>query len=210
MTEHSDSEPLLGEIRRALGGPKPGLSAQMRMAVRPRPGGNVIPKGHQPKEGGVLILLYPKDGQLYLVLTHRTDRVADHKGQISLPGGAQEAKDRSLEETALRETEEELGVNQQGLEVLGALTPLYIPVSDYLIHPYVAFCMERPRFYPDPVEVAELLEVPLAVLLDPAARGEEEWELHGSLVHVPFFQVGGNKVWGATAMVLSELVALLT
>lgn len=178
------------------------------MAPRYRTAKDLLPS-HQPKEGGVLILLYPKDGQLYLVLTRRTETVADHKGQISLPGGAYEAGDGSLEETALRETREELGIDLQGLEVLGALTPLYIPRSDYRIYPYVASCPERPAFHPDPVEVAELLEVPLATLLDPATWREEDWEVRGMTVRVPFFQVGHHKVWGATAMVLSELVTLL-
>ncbi|MFQ6015439.1 MAG: NUDIX hydrolase [Anaerolineae bacterium] len=201
--------PSLDEVRRALKAPKPGLSAQKRMAVRPRPGGHHVPPGHQPKDGGVLILLYPKDAQLHLPLTRRTDTVANHKGQISLPGGARETGDRSLEETALRETREELNIDLQRVEILGALTPLYIPVSGYLIHPFVAFCAERPDFNPDPIEVAELLEVPLASLLDPATRREEDWKLVGMTVRVPFFQVGEHKVWGATAMVLSEFVVIL-
>jgi 8-oxo-dGTP pyrophosphatase MutT (NUDIX family) len=157
----------------------------------------------------VLILLYPIEGRLTLPLTRRTETVADHKGQISLPGGAHEAGDESLEWTALRETEEELGVAPRSLEVLGALTALYIPLSGYRIYPYVASCPARPTFCPDPIEVAELLEVPLATLLDPTARREEEWKLRGKSVRVPFFQVGVHKVWGATAMVLSELATLL-
>ena len=201
-------EPTLDDITQALQLPRPGLRAQVRMAPRYRTVRDLLPS-HQPKEGGVLILLYPKKGRLHVPLTRRTETVADHKGQISLPGGAHEAGDGSLEWTALRETQEELGVAPQSLEVLGALTPLYIPPSGYRIHPYVASCPERPLFRPDPVEVAELLEVPLATLLDPATRREEEWELHGRTVRVPFFQVGKHKVWGATAMVLNELVTLL-
>jgi 8-oxo-dGTP pyrophosphatase MutT (NUDIX family) len=201
-------EPTLDDIKRALQLPRPGLRAQIQMAPQYRTIRDLLP-AHQPKEGGVLILLYPKGGWLHIPLTRRTETVADHKGQISLPGGAHEASDGSLEWTALRETQEELGVDPRSLEVLGPLTPLYIPPSGYRIHPYVASRPERPAFRPDPVEVAELLEVPLVTLLDPATRREEDWELRGRTVRVPFFQVGEHKVWGATAMVLNELVTLL-
>jgi 8-oxo-dGTP pyrophosphatase MutT (NUDIX family) len=114
-----------------------------------------------------------------------------------------------LEWTALRETYEELGVDPQGVEVLSALTPLYIFPSDYCITPYVAARPDRPTFVPDPVEVAEVLEVPLLTLLDPAMRREEEWVLHGTTARVPFYQIGEHRVWGATAMVLSEFAAAL-
>jgi 8-oxo-dGTP pyrophosphatase MutT (NUDIX family) len=133
----------------------------------------------------------------------------DHKGQISLPGGAREG-DEPLEWTALRETYEELGVDPQSVEVLGVLTPLYIFPSDYCIIPYVAARPDRPTFVPDPVEVAEVLEVLLLTLLDPTIRREEEWVLHGTITRVPFYQIGEHKVWGATAMVLSEFAAVLS
>ena len=201
--------PSLEEVRTALRLPRPGLKAQSHMAPDPRPGGHTVPPGHRPKEGGVLILLYPREGQLHLALTLRSDRVAHHKGQISLPGGEWEIHDRSLEQTALRETQEELGIETSGLHVLGALSSLYIPVSDYRIQPYVASSGERPVFSPDPIEVAEVLEVPLSQLIDPATRQVEDWVVRGFPMRVPFFAVGPHKVWGATAMVLSEFVALL-
>jgi 8-oxo-dGTP pyrophosphatase MutT (NUDIX family) len=161
-----------------------------------------------PKEAGVLILLYPQDSQLYFPLTRRTETVENHKGQISLPGGAQEANE-SLQETALRETCEELEVCPENWNILGHLTPLYIPPSGFLISPYVAYTPIRPNFNPDPVEVAELIETPLDLLLDPVTVKREAWRLRGTSVEVPFFCVYGHKVWGATAMVLSELVVVL-
>lgn len=208
MMESIVHEPSLAAIWQALGRPLPGQGAQMRMSTRPRSGLEARPSGHQPRQGGVLILLYPKDGRLHFPLTRRTETLEEHKGQISLPGGAREG-DESLEWTALRETHEELGVDPQSVEVLGALTPLYIFPSDYCISPYVAARPDRPTFVPDPVEVAEVLEVPLANLLDPAIRREEEWMLHGTLTRVPFYWIGEHKVWGATAMVLSEFTAVL-
>jgi 8-oxo-dGTP pyrophosphatase MutT (NUDIX family) len=208
MTESTIYEPSLAAIRQALSRPLPGRVAQMRMSTRPRPGLEVRPPGHQPRQGGVLILLYPKDGHLHFPLTRRTETLGDHKGQISLPGGAREG-DEPLEWTALRETHEELGVDPRSVKVLGGLTPLYIFHSDYCITPYVAARPTRPTFVPDPVEVAELLEVPLLTLLDPAIQRKEEWILHETLTRVPFYQIGEHKVWGATAMVLSEFEAVL-
>ena len=199
----------LDDVRRALSRPRPGLEAFLRFATRPRPGGACLPVGHSPKRGGVLLLLYPIDSYLHLVLTRRTRQVANHKGQISLPGGAREPEDHSLLETALRETKEELGIRTNQLQVLGPLTSLYIPPSDYCIQPYVAYADARPAFSPEPTEVEELLEMPLSHLLDPATREEEIWKLRGHPVVVPFYRLGEQKIWGATAMVLSEFEVML-
>jgi 8-oxo-dGTP pyrophosphatase MutT (NUDIX family) len=199
----------VADVRRAMGRPLPGLSAQLRMAPAYRLGElRDRTPSPSPKEAGVLILFYPRDGRLYFPLTRRTDTVENHKGQISLPGGAREVGE-SLQATALRETCEELCVCLEGWTVLGQLTSLYIPHSGFLISPFVAYAPARPAFDPDPVEVAELIETPLALLLDPATVVWEEWELHGAPIKVPFFHIYGHKVWGATAMVLSELVVLL-
>jgi len=202
------TNPTPDDIRRALRGPRPGLAAQRRMAPRPRPGGYIPALDRQPKQGGVLILVYPCDGELCLVLTRRTETVANHKGQISFPGGAQE-DDETLQQTALREASEELAVPPETLEVLGALTPLYIPPSNYCITPTVALAAARPTFRADPTEVVEVLEVPLRLLLDSQTVGEEEWEVRGIPARVPFYRVGLHKVWGATAMVLAEFLAML-
>lgn len=196
------------DLRRALAEPLPGLSAQLTMAPRPRV---TQPRpGHSPRRGGVLVLLYRRGGQWWFPLTLRTDTVMDHRGQVSLPGGAWEPDDAHLKQTALRETEEELGVPQSRLNVLGRLTPLYIPPSDFCIHPFVAVASARPAFRPDPREVAAVLEAPLSLLLDGAARGEEERLLHDVPVRVPFYRIGSHQVWGATAMVLAELAACLS
>jgi 8-oxo-dGTP pyrophosphatase MutT (NUDIX family) len=135
--------------------------------------------------------------------------VASHKGQISLPGGAREPGDRTLLDTALREAKEELGISAEKAEILGSLTSLYIPGSDYCIRPYVAYVSSRPELHPDPFEVAESIEMPLRLLLDPATRQEEMRELRGAQVVVPFYRLGAHKVWGATAMVLGEFEILL-
>jgi 8-oxo-dGTP pyrophosphatase MutT (NUDIX family) len=196
-------------LQRALSHPLPGLAAQMLMAPSYR-AEEMLSRTppERPRQAAVLILFYPHDGQLQFPLTRRTETVENHKGQISLPGGAQEGSER-LQDTALRETCEELAACREALTVLGPLSPLYIPPSGFLIHPFVAYADTRPSFRPDPVEVAELIEVPLPLLLDPLTKEREEWLIRGSLVDVPFFHIFGHKVWGATAMVLAELVTIL-
>lgn len=198
--------PEIDLVRRALQAPLLGAAAQLAMAPRWR-GRLRLPAEY--RDGGVLVLLYPCPGGLCLALTRRCDHLAAHAGQISFPGGLREPEDASLIETALRETREELGLATDELELLGPLTPVEIPVSGYRIHPWVAYAPAPPRFRPQPSEVAELLEVLLAQLLDPGAAAVEWRTIRGQVVEVPFYLVGGNKVWGATAMVLGELLALI-
>lgn len=197
-------------LRAALQRPLPGVEAQMWMMPRPRPG---MERGmnpfHRPREGGVLILFYPCNDELCLVLTRRSEALPNHRGQISFPGGARDAEDRDFVHTALREGNEELAIPIAGTEVLGVLTPLYIPPSDYRIYPVVAFRPCHPTFVPSPYEVAEVLEAPVSWLLSDDSLHVETWELRGMEVEVPFFDFEGHKVWGATAMVLAELRAAL-
>ncbi|MGC8782643.1 MAG: NUDIX hydrolase [Anaerolineae bacterium] len=189
--------------------PLPGLAAQLRMSPRPRPGTErILDPQLDCRRAGVLVLIYPRDGELCVVLTRRTETVDNHRGQISFPGGSLEPGEDAAA-AALREGWEELGIRPDAVEVLGALSPLYIPNSRFCIYPTVACAAARPDFIPNPGEVAEIIEVPLALLLDPTTRREEAWDLRGAAVQVPFYAVGPHKVWGATAMVLSELVALL-
>jgi 8-oxo-dGTP pyrophosphatase MutT (NUDIX family) len=163
-----------------------------------------------PRYGGVLLLLFSKEKHIHIVLTRRCDNLASHAGQVSFPGGKNEPME-SLLETALRETEEEIGVPAVKLEVLGALSPIYIPPSDFEVHPYVAWFNEgkQPVFKASAEEVAEIIEAPLATLLDPASQMEELWDFGNYQMAVPFFDVQEHKVWGATAVVLSEFIERL-
>lgn len=180
------------------------LSPLSRAIVRP-------PElGGEARLGGVMLLLFPGDEELHLVLTRRRSDLAAHPGQISFPGGRNEAEE-TLEITALRETEEEIGVPAAAVQIIGALAPIYIPPSDFHVYPYVGWTHngQRPSFVPAPEEVAEIIEVPLSSLLAPDARAEETWELHGRKTQVPHFAVAGHKVWGATGIMLSEFVERL-
>lgn len=201
------SAPTIELVRAAMRGPLPGFMAQLTMAPRPRPFSP--PPGVEPRQAGVLLLLYPIHGVLHLVLTVRTSDLNHHSGQVSLPGGGWEQGDASLQETALREAQEEIGIVTDELELLGPLTSIYVPPSNNIVYPFVACASQRPTFHPDLQEVAELLEVSLHLFLDPATRREEDWTWRGAPLHVPFYAVGEHKVWGATAIILAEFLALV-
>jgi 8-oxo-dGTP pyrophosphatase MutT (NUDIX family) len=199
-------DPTLDDIRWALS--LPGfdhLDAWLRMAPRPHHALHDLEGGSGQERGaGVLILLYPVDGRLTFVLTRRTETVATHRGQISLPGGAFEPQDETPGNTALRETCEELATCQGDIHLLGALTPLHVVVSGFVIHPFVAHIPYRPDFRPEPTEVAEVLEMPLADLLDDSIKVEERWDFRGYFRDIPFYRINGLPLWGATAIILSE------
>lgn len=200
---------IMHSLKEKLSGPKPGLIAQLGMTPNPRPGHQVY---HEVEnsclKAGVLVLFYPREDRLYLVLTRRTDKVDFHKGQISFPGGRLEAGE-GLEQAALREAQEELEVDPGSILILGMLTPLYIPPSNYCIYPVVALTESRPDFQPSQIEVAEVLEIPLDHLLNPQNVRREMWTIRGADVEVPFYAFGEHKIWGATAMVLAELLEMI-
>jgi 8-oxo-dGTP pyrophosphatase MutT (NUDIX family) len=199
----------LERIEAGLRAPLPGIAAQLRMAPMPRPG----EKAYYEVEGtclkaGVLVLFYEVEDELRLLLTRRTERVLHHRGQISFPGGERHPGE-SIEATALRETEEELGLDLRLVKILGKLTPLYVPSSNFCIYPTVAFLPVPPDPRPQADEVDEVIEVPIAQLAHPGCRRRESRELHERQVTVPFYEFHGHKIWGATAMILAELLALL-
>ena len=202
--------PFVRQLRADLAGVLPGRAAQYEMAPQPRPSGALPYDQPRPdaRRGGVLALLYPNEEQLYLVLILRPTYNGVHSGQVAFPGGGFEEGDGDLVQTALREAYEEVGVPVTSVTVLGQLSPLYVFASNYLVFPTVAWAPMHPFFKIDPYEVAQLLEVPLAALLDPANRRVEPRALRDRLADVPFYFVHGQKIWGATAMMLSELLSL--
>jgi 8-oxo-dGTP pyrophosphatase MutT (NUDIX family) len=167
------------------------------------------PDGVVARPGAVLILLYPDGADLRLPLTVRSDRLPNHRGEVSLPGGATDPQDDGSAATALRECWEELGVAPEHVEIWGALAPIYIPPSNFRITPVVGYSAPQPVLTPNDDEVSAVLTVTLRELLDPARVVVERWTLRGNDVQVPFFAIAGHKVWGATALILSEFVARL-
>ena len=153
------------------------------------------------------MLLYPIDARVHLVLTRRADTLGRHAGQISLPGGAVDEHE-TIEAAALREAREEVGV-EAAPRVVGPLTALHIPVSNFALHPVLAVTDRRPRFVAAAAEVAHILEVPLDDLRDAASRRRGRSWRGTEMIDVPYFEVQGERVWGATAMVLGELIHLL-
>ena len=208
MTEGISALKFYASLENRLSQGLPGLSAQLFMVPDPRPGSKVYTEVQDfCLRAGVLILLYPKEDTLSVVLTRRTEKLERHQAQISFPGGRQE-EGESLEQTALRETCEELGIDPVDIRIIGQLTPLYIPPTNYCIYPVVARMDKIPHFFPSAFEVAEVLEIPLEHLLDPKTVHREKWTLRGAEVSVPFYLYQGHKIWGATAMVLAEFLEL--
>ena len=155
-----------------------------------------------------LLLFYPLHGQAHLILTVRAQHLPSHRGQVSLPGGAVE-RGETVEEAALREAAEEVGIDVTGVRLVGSLTSLHIPASGYVLHPVVGASDAPPTLRPARGEVERILEVPFADLADPGRLRSETRVLGGESCLVPYFDLCGEKVWGATAMVLAELLWLL-
>ncbi len=201
-------EELERTLRLRLAGDLPGLSGQLPMAPRPRFGWKpgVIPD--DCRHGAGLLLLYPVDGSVYVLLTVRDDQLPNHAGQVSLPGGAVEDGE-SFGDAALREAHEETGVDPRMVRLVGSLSSLHVPVSRFVLHPHVGVCDSRPDLRPEAGEVAEILEVPLELLAEADRHRVERRTYGGRPVQVPFFEVDDQRVWGATAMVLAEFLTVL-
>ena len=196
-------------LRAALQHLLPGLEAQRRMAPRPTRGPYFDPPPEGARRAAVMILLYPADDGWRLPLIVRPMDLAHHGGQIGLPGGLIEPGESDWQ-AALRELEEELGVPAKGIEPLGRLSPLYVYVSNNYVSPWVAAIDRLPPFLMNAAEVAEVLELPLANLFDTAQTGVFSREHEGIPQRVPYFAFGSHRIWGATAMILAELAAVVS
>ena len=179
------------------------VAARQIMAPAPR---GWQKRDTRPSPAAVLILITAaNDDRLQTVLTLRNAGLRGHSGQVSFPGGRQDLQDKNLRQTALRETREEIGICAARLSVLGQLPRFYIPASHHDVCPIVAACDGIPEIKPNPEEVTEVFGFALEDLLRPRFKFVEQRVIRGVNVRVPFYDVAGHKVWGATAMLLSEL-----
>lgn len=164
----------------------------------------------KPKNAGVMMMFYPKDGLTHLVLIVRNSYDGVHSSQIAFPGGKYEKEDIHLEQTARRETYEEIGVSSDKIEVLKAFTHLYIPPSNFMVYPFLGICKEEITFLPDATEVASIIELPLTTFLsDSIIVNSNMTTSYAKSIVVPAFKIEDHIVWGATAMILSELKSVL-
>jgi 8-oxo-dGTP pyrophosphatase MutT (NUDIX family) len=208
MLQSVDYRATIDRLRAALEGPLPGEAAQDRLAPRPRRQWPPAFDASRIRRAAGLLLVVPVDRGAHVVLTVRAGTLGRHRGQVSLPGGVLEPGE-TVEQAALREAEEEIGLPPGDVHTLGALTPLDITVSGFRLHPIVATASPCPVLRPADGEVAEILTVGVDVLLDPASLTEVERLRDGARLITPVFQAGGHEIWGATAMVLGEFLGLL-
>jgi 8-oxo-dGTP pyrophosphatase MutT (NUDIX family) len=199
-------ELLKKEIRKSL----PGTEVQWQMASSDRTVQN-FPRtpGKDARAASVLILLYPNNESVYTVFMQRPDYNGVHGGQISFPGGKKEPSDENAIRTALREAYEETGVDPGNIDIIGTLTPLFIPVSNTLVTPVVAWIKEKPVFIHDADEVVFLFDADLSRFLDPAIVKIKPVNIGTEILEVKYFDYEGNMIWGATAMMLHELLVIL-
>lgn len=186
----------------------PAELAHMKMAPKERLEAlkNINLETKHPRIAAVMMLLYPKKDKTHLVLIVRNAYNGVHSSQIAFPGGKYENTDLDFRETALRETHEEIGVSPDKIEVIKHFTPMYIPPSNFLVHPFLGISHEELSFYPDIREVAAIIELPLSVFLSDEIIIEATLSTsYANDVLVPAFNIQNHIVWGATAMILSEL-----
>jgi len=211
---------VIKKLQQKLAGELPGIKSWERMAVKSQEGENIDSESLQKysnwlskekmdsmKKAAVLIAFFKKDDDWFLPLIKRPMHEKNHPGQIALPGGAMEPNER-LETTALREAFEEVGIIPEKVKIIGKLTPLPVPVSKYLIYPFVGIIEKEPKWIINDDEVEELLLLKFKELVKADNGYSENWELRGNEVNVPIFKIRKKTIWGATATVLCELLDL--
>jgi 8-oxo-dGTP pyrophosphatase MutT (NUDIX family) len=204
-------------LQRQLQSPLPGPIVQRQMAPELAFGRHRGPAPASARKAAVLLLIHPSSEAAQLPPTSaaawtipaivRPLHMKFHPGQIALPGGIVE-NDESPRDAALREFEEELGVSTAGLRVLGSLSPVYVFATQAFVEPFVAFSPKVPSWKPSPDEVAEIVPISLADVLNPAARFRHTIRRRGLTIRAPHFELAGHRIWGATAMILAEFAAV--
>ena len=196
------------QIKERLKKPLPGNEAHLTTRIKTKSEVTFPNTQETARPAAVLILLFPFEDEIQFFLTKRTEDVEHHKGQISLPGGIRE-NNESLNETALRETKEEVGIDSTKIIISGSLTPFFIPVTGYNVHTIIGWCKKKPSTKIHDVEVNQLFSVSITELMDEKILQTEQWNIRGYDAIVPYYNFGKCKVWGATAAILSEFKSIL-
>ena len=195
-------------LRSRLSQQLPGIATCTDFAPELTYGRHQGPAAYDARQAAVLLLLYPGSASWHLPLTVRPAALSSHGGQVSFPGGEIE-RDETIEQAALRECCEELGEAGDEVEILGSLSEVYVFASNFQVTPCVAWSPTRPRFEPNPAEVANLLEPSLVDLFDPALRSSHVFDRRGVRFRAPYIDFQNYKVWGATSVILAEFLQVV-
>ena len=201
----------LSNLRNALSKPLPGALAHHKMSPPNRPIEHRIPKeGDNIRESAVLILLWKNEDQIFTVFILRPEYDGVHSNQIAFPGGKYEKNDNDFVATALREAQEEVGIIPETISILGQLTPLYIPPSKFIVYPIVGYTTTTPTFIPDPIEIQEVIPYNLFCFLNPDSLVIHDIEVENRILpEIPCYKIKDKYIWGATAMIFSELLEVI-
>jgi len=207
-----DFQDFLKIVPKLIAAELPATQSHLKMAPLERLNDlkNQFIENYNPRTAAVLMLCYPKNGTTHLVLIVRNSYKGVHSAQIAFPGGKYENEDIDFASTALRETYEEVGVDPHKVALIRPFTQVYIPPSNFMVYPYLGMCKEEITFVPDPSEVAGIIELPIATFLSDTIIIEKELQTsYANSIKVPAFEIENHIVWGATAMMLSELKDVL-
>jgi 8-oxo-dGTP pyrophosphatase MutT (NUDIX family) len=206
-----DFEQAIIFLKNGLKKPLPGQLAQKTMSPLP-----IDPRrfnfnfSESPRKGAVLILIYPEVDQAFFPLIKRPTYSGVHSGQIAFPGGKMELEDKDISCTAVREAWEEVGVLPKDVRLLGQISDLFVPASNFLVTPIIGYSERKPDFIPEIKEVDRIIETPLQQLLDLETRKQKILEIGGQFkLDTPYFDISNEVVWGATAMILGEFIQVL-
>ncbi len=211
MIDSSNWNSFIDALKTALEAGPLGREAQIEMAPLPDVSQRFDRESaKKARQSAVMVLLYQEDGKIKFPLIVRPQYPGVHGGQVALPGGKFEKNDKDLIYTSLRETQEEVGVDMNQIEVIGQLSELYVPPSNFNILPVIGLLSKRPNFILEEKEVEELVIADLDVLNDESKRKQKQMTFYSGInVDVPYFDIEGKVVWGATAMILSEFAAII-
>ena len=200
-------------IKLRLADPLPGIDSHLKMAPKNRAEELLTKKDeiHDAKKSAVMILFFHDDTGLKMIVIRRSIYVGIHSGQIAFPGGRYEEEDGNVQITALREIEEEIGIVRDKIEVLGRLSDIYVPPSNFLISVFVGYLSEKPQYKIEEREVAEIIEIPFAEFLKQDVIKLKDFYVNSEKVvtNAPYFDITNAEIWGASAMVISELLSVL-